>query len=303
MDAEIACALLRGAGYSADPQEVRVEGRAERWAVTLPGGRMAWFPMNPDAAGRLAVERRILDLLAARCSFRAPRVVHADEAAGWQLRELVPGIFDPWALYRRVQADRVLARRIGRALGSILAQQHVCAGPDDVAGWLPRRLPWPAPSAELWATLPQVVTDAGLLHVIARVLQRYEDATDKAAPGDRVLAHGDLGLHNIVLAPGTDEVAGVFDYDGAAWADRHQDFRYLLFDKESEEMLDGALEVYEPATGRHLDRDLIRLGNAACAIGFLAFRCGTPPEARSCGRTLAEDLDWLGWALRGLGEA
>jgi hypothetical protein len=68
-------------------------------------------------------------------------------------------------------------------------------------------------------------------------------------------------------------------------------------------MLDGALEVYEPATGRHLDRDLIRLGNAACAIGFLAFRCGTPPEARSCGRTLAEDLDWLGWALRGLGEA
>ena len=68
-------------------------------------------------------------------------------------------------------------------------------------------------------------------------------------------------------------------------------------------MLDGALEVYEPAVGSRLDRDRIRLGNAAGAIGFLAFRCGTPPEARSCGRTLAEDLDWLGWALRGLGEA
>jgi hypothetical protein len=69
------------------------------------------------------------------------------------------------------------------------------------------------------------------------------------------------------------------------------------------EMLEGALEVYEPAVGSCLDRDRILLGNAASAIGFLAFRCGTPPDACSCGRTLAEDLDWLGWALRALGEA
>jgi hypothetical protein len=32
-------------------------------------------------------------------------------------------------------------------------------------------------------------------------------------------------------------------------------------------MLDAALEVYEPAVGRRLDRDRIRLYNAACAIG------------------------------------
>ena len=75
-----------------------------------------------------------------------------------------------------------------------------------------------------------------------------------------------------------------------------------MFAHDREEMLDGALEVYEPAVGRRLDRDRVLLGNAACAIGFLAFRHGTPPEARSCGRTLAEDLEWLGRALRGLGE-
>ena len=68
-------------------------------------------------------------------------------------------------------------------------------------------------------------------------------------------------------------------------------------------MLDGALEVYEPRLGRRLDRERIRLGNAACAIGFLGYRCGTPPEARSCGRTLAEDLAWLTAALAGLGES
>ncbi len=67
-------------------------------------------------------------------------------------------------------------------------------------------------------------------------------------------------------------------------------------------MLDGALEVYEPLLGLQLDRERIRLGNAACVIGFLAFRCCTLPEERSCGRTLAEDLHWVTHALQGLGE-
>jgi transposase len=196
-----------------------------------------------------------------------------------------------------------LARRLGRALGTILIEQHTRVGPEDAAGWLPDRPSWPEPGERVWVTLPRVVSDPGLLRAIERVILRYEDAVAGTPPDERVLVHGDLGLHNIALVPGTDEVAGVFDYGDAAWADRHQDFRYLVFAHDDEAMLDGALEVYEPATGRHLDRGRILLGNAACAIGFLAFRHGTPPDERSCGRTLAEDLDWLGRALRGLGEA
>ena len=101
----------------------------------------------------------------------------------------------------------------------------------------------------------------------------------------------------MALDPETDAVNGVFDYDGTAWADRHHDFRYLLFDVGREDMLDAALEVYEPAVGRRLDRDRIRLYNAACAIGYLAFRSGVAPDQKSCGRTLAEDLRWGRTAL------
>jgi hypothetical protein len=90
---------------------------------------------------------------------------------------------------------------------------------------------------------------------------------------------------------------GVFDYGDAAWADRHHDFRYLVFDEKRPEALDAALELYEPALGRPLRRDRIRLYNAVCAVSFLAFRVGTPPEQRSCGRTLAEDLSWVRSAL------
>jgi aminoglycoside phosphotransferase (APT) family kinase protein len=255
--------------------------------------------MNPAGAWRLTTESRVLELLAARCSFAAPRVLHAD-AAGWQVRSMVPGTCEPWELYRRTRGDRGLARRIGQALGSILAEQHAAAAPGDVAGWLPRRVPWPEPMAGVLAALPDVVDNSALLRAAELVLGRYETELEGDA-ADRVLVHGDLGFHNIALVPGTDAVAGVFDYDGAAWADRHQDFRYLVFpDGTDEAELDGALDAYEPLPGVRLDRERIRLGNAACAIGFLAYRQGTPPDVRSCGRTLAEDLAWVRGALRGL---
>jgi aminoglycoside phosphotransferase (APT) family kinase protein len=123
------------------------------------------------------------------------------------------------------------------------------------------------------------------------------DAYERVAvgPDDRVLVHGDLGLHNIVMQG--DEVAGVFDYDGAAWTDRHHDFRYLTFLWEREEMLEAALAVYEPAVGRKLNRARIELYNAACGASFLASRGDAAADERPAGRTLAEDLGWVHGAL------
>jgi hypothetical protein len=58
-------------------------------------------------------------------------------------------------------------------------------------------------------------------------------------------------------------------------------------------MLDAALGIYEPAAGRSVDRNRIRLYNAACAICFLAFRAGTAAQEKPCGRTLDEDIRWV----------
>jgi hypothetical protein len=114
---------------------------------------------------------------------------------------------------------------------------------------------------------------------------------------DAVPPHWAVGLHNLALDPASDEVNGIFDYDSAAWADRHHDFRYLLFDVGRKDMLDEALEIYEHEVGRIIDRHRIRLYNAACAVSYLAFRAGTTPDQKSCGRTLAEDLRWVRTAL------
>ena len=260
----------------------------------LAGRALGLFPSNARGRERLSRERRVLRLVVARCSFQVPRLLFESEH-GWDLRAPVPGICNPWELYRRVVTDVSLARRIGRAIGSLLVEQHTRIVQNDVAGWLPARPARPEPGDWIRQRLPRVIDDRALLAAIDDVLDAYE-RTEFAAD-DRVLVHGDLGLHNVATDPETADLRGVFDYGDAAWADRHHDFRYLLFDEKRQEMLDAALEVYEPAIGRPLSRERVALYNAACAVSFLAFRLGTPPEQRSCGRTLAEDLSWVRGAL------
>jgi hypothetical protein len=291
---EMACYALREAGLELKPAELRIEAREDRWAVALPCEKMAWFPANDHGSERLSVERRVLGLLADRCTFSAPRVLF-ESASGYDVRAIVSGLLDPWGLYQRTKTDTALARRIGRALGHILAEQHTRIARTDVVGWLPERVAWPEPADRVRSQLPRVIDDARLVSRLDRVLRVYEQVAVQA--DDRVLVHGDLGLHNIAVDPVTAEVRGVFDYDGAAWADRHHDFRYLIFHSTHAETLEAALAVYEPAIKRKLDRNRIRLYNAACAIGYLANRCGVPPHEKSCGRTLAEDLSWVHSAL------
>jgi hypothetical protein len=294
LTAEAACEALRGAGIICSSEDVQIVAREERLAVSLPGERIAWFPASELGNKRLAVERRVLRLLTERCSYQAPQILFVS-ACGFDVRQMVPGRCEPWDLFHRCKTDWRLAQRIGRSIGAILAEQHAKIAKEDVSGWLPQRVAWPEPSHWVRERLPQVVNDHALIGVMEQVIERYEAAPISAK--DHAMVHGDVGLHNLAFDPATDTVNGIFDYDSAAWADRHHDFRYLLFDVDREDMLDSALEVYEPATDRQINRDRVRLYNAACAISFLAFRIGTPPDQRSCGRTLAEDLRWVRTAV------
>jgi aminoglycoside phosphotransferase (APT) family kinase protein len=107
-----------------------------------------------------------------------------------------------------------------------------------------------------------------------------------------VLVHTDVGLHNLAVAPRSFTVRGLFDYDSAAWADRHLDFRYLVLDYDDADPLDAAVAAYESATNRAIRRERVFLYNAASAVSYLAFRAGHAPDEVWCGRTLAQDLQW-----------
>src|SRR5271155_4975401 len=111
---------------------------------------------------------------------------------------------------RRCKQDSGLVQRVGRSLGAILAEQHAAIGEAEVTGWLPRRVAWPEENDWIRERLPSVVVDDDLVVVMERTIERYEAVAVDIA--DRVLVHGDVGLHNLVLDPGTDTVNGIFDY-------------------------------------------------------------------------------------------
>ena len=293
-DATSLLEALRAAGVVVGAADLVWEERDERRLARLPGGRLLWFPANPNGRQRLERERRVLRLIAGHCSFGAPRVLF-ESPEGWDVRSMVPGDSNVWGLYQRVLADSAFAARIGSAIGAILVEQHTQIRETEITGWLPTAPDWPEPSDGLRQALTRTVDDDGLLADIDRVLARYDGTAITSA--DRVLVHGDLGLHNMAIDAATASVAGVFDYDGACWADRHHDFRYLVFDAGADALLDAALAAYEPAVGVTLDRARIHLYNAACAIGFLAHRGDAAPGARPAGRTLEEDLRWVRGAL------
>jgi hypothetical protein len=102
--------------------------------VWLPGERIAWFPATARGRERLAIERKVLRLLAERCTFATPQILF-ESAVGFDVRAMVPGHCDPWPLYERIKTDTALARQIGRAIGAILVEQHTRVSEADVAGW------------------------------------------------------------------------------------------------------------------------------------------------------------------------
>ena len=178
-----ACRALREAGFPHPAEALHIDAREERWAVTLPDGHIAWFPASEAGATRLAVERRVLSLLAKRCSFRVPEMLFVSNS-GFDVRRMVPGRCDPWGLYHRCQADRQLAQKIGRAIGQILVEQHTRIVEADATGWRRERVPWPETSTWIGERLPRVIADRGLIRALADVIEEYEgmavDAADRA---------------------------------------------------------------------------------------------------------------------------
>ena len=296
---EAVAAALASAGFGVRASNLSIEAREERWLVRLPGSLLAWLAMSERGVERLRTERRVLRLVGARCSFRVPRVLFESADGELDVREPVPGATDPSVAYSGVR-DPEYARRVGKAIGAMLAEQHSRIAATDVASWLlPQKPEWPEQREWIRDRLNAVVEDSRLIDRALAVVDDYESVAVEEA--DRVLVHADLGLHNIAFDPASGNVNGIFDYEGAAWSDRHHDFRYLIFDFESYALFDAATEAYERLVGRAIRRERVVLYNAACAITFLAFRAGKAPEERWCGRTLAEDLRWSHGAITAAG--
>jgi aminoglycoside phosphotransferase (APT) family kinase protein len=233
-------------------------------------------------------ERRVLRLLQARCTFKAPRVLREGAAGAMDVRSMVGIDCDTAAIEAAARGDADTASAIGAAIGKILAEQHTRIALADVEGWLRRAPSWPESRAWIVERIRAIVDDRSLLRGANAVMSAYEELRVRQA--DCALVHTDVALHNVAF-DAEHRVCGVYDYEEAAWADRHHDFRYLALD-DHDELSKAAMSAYRDITGYAIRADRIALYHAACALTYLAHRAGTAPDERSCGRTLAEDLRW-----------
>jgi len=208
---------------------------------------------------------------------------------------MVPGSADPGTTYRLIGESKEHAVRIGAAIGAVLAEQHHEIKKSDVSPWLPHVPSWPKPRDWISDRLTRVIDDVRLIARANAVLEEYENVVVDEV--DRVLVHTDVGFHNLAVDADSYTLNGIFDYEGATWADRHHDFRYLVFATHRQDFFEAAAAAYQAASGRPIQRDRVLLYNAACAISFLAFRDGKSAEERWCGRTLEDDLRWSRHAI------
>ena len=72
--------MLREAGVELASAALIVERREDRLIARLPGNRLAWFPANDRGRARLDTDRRVLRLLAQRCSFQVPRLLFVSDS-------------------------------------------------------------------------------------------------------------------------------------------------------------------------------------------------------------------------------
>jgi aminoglycoside phosphotransferase len=278
------------------PQErILFEQRDGRWLVQWSSDQLAWFAATEEGAARLTFERDILALVQYRCSFPIPRIIYSAPDKAFDIRTKLAGIVDPALLHERLRNDSNVASRLGCWIGAALAELHAVIKQDSVPAWLPQKASWPEPASWIRERLPAVIGNNPLIAEINSLLDDYEEL--HVADEDLVLAHADLGLHNIVVAAGSLQPCGLIDFESAAYVDRHYDFRYLVFDFADMTLLTAACHTYETITARQLLPARILLYNAVSACCYLAYRAGIAPETQWCGRTLVEDLAWTSIAL------
>ena len=297
MNPETARVALQALGASYRTADIRLELRDDRWLAFLPGDTLAVFPISERAVSGAHRDRAVLRAIEQRCALRAPRVLAVAPDARCDLRAMVPGVHSTHAVYDRVRNDVPNARRVGAALGAMIAEWHTRIRLADIEAELPSVPEWPRSHAWIRERLPHVIDDSALEAAADRVIARYEDSEPAGSEGDRVLVHTDVGFHNVVIDPDTLSVRGIFDWETACWSDRHIDFRHLALDADAHPLFTAAVTEYEERSGAHISRDRVFLHNAALAVTYLAFRIGHSAEERWCGRTLADDLQWTRMAI------
>ena len=220
-------------------------------------------PRTDGAAERMAVERRVLERIAGRCTLPTPEVVAVEAERGVDLCRKAPGEPLDWRQWPGLGEAR--KRALLRPFGEFVASLHEALPVEEARALGVRELVWP-PAQKLADDLTgrtRTPGQAALLEVALAAAPALH-----AAPGELVLLHHDLSHHNIGFDPDTGAITGVFDFGEALLGEPVRDLRY---DPGLELGDDSAVRAYEEARGVSLSRDRQRAWHAWSALSNLAW--------------------------------
>jgi aminoglycoside phosphotransferase (APT) family kinase protein len=183
-------------------------------------------------------------------------------------------------------------RRLAGELGRALAELHGSVTPAEAeALGVPMGEPLPLAVADLHRRLAGCLPEPALAPALDAVLERCAALGEEEGAG-RVLIHGDPCAANLVIDPEAGRLVGMFDFEYAAWADRHEDF-YSLH-SFGDAFTERALDAYAAASGVRPSIRWAALHHVYAAFYALAGALATADPGK-----VADQLRWVRGALAG----
>lgn len=278
-----------GACFPAVPlKEVEPAATGDDFLVLLVNGSLVFrFPRRRDAEERLALEARLLPLIAPRLPTHVPEYVFRwDGGAEFPHRFVgyarIPGEpLDPCRLGEEPRA------RCAKAVAGFLTALHriptgevagALGEPGDSEPWRE----WYRERLDEVATHIEPRTDAALGRALRGEFEEFLATTSRSiAPA---LVHRDLGAEHLLVDPPTGRLEGVIDWADATLGDAAFDFTGLL---DHPRFLDEVLAAYQGPVDRHF-RDRLGFYGRVYPL-YEAFRglgAGDPPRFGAAVREL-----------------
>lgn len=225
------------------------------------------FSWSEAATARLIYQADVLAALAA-LGLAVPEIIAFSSSPAILVLNFVPGQPAPWG--DKAEALPASARsRVGEEIGGELARLHSREVADRLRALGILRGPF------IPTTLERLRTDfAGSLDPHRRdIVLRWCDCAESilAEPSEEVCLHGDLHAFNIVFEPKGLRLLRFVDFESAALADYHIDFRYMPAQGPLD-LFRSVVATYESVTGRVVSHDRVIAWHVRTMLGDAHWR-------------------------------
>jgi aminoglycoside phosphotransferase (APT) family kinase protein len=237
----------------------------DRCVVEINDSLILKFPLREETGEWMAREHWVLNALQGRISIATPTPVFVAQQVFCYGYQKVPGILltdeHYWALTTRQKQHLALAiaHFLSELHGLLDVVEAAAAGlrpPDD-----------PLSSWQLRQRLLPLLEQSQYVSLVEQILDRYQQI--ESISKHEVVLHGDLHGWNIALDPATNQLVGVFDFNGTCIGDPHLDFRYFFYTDPP--LLESVLAHYQAMSTRTLSLTRCILYAAATDLSDLVY--------------------------------